>query len=158
MQVQLKVNGKAHSVDVPPNTLLVQVLRESLHLTGTHVGCDTAQCGACTVHLNGEPVRSCALPMSAVEGKNITTVEGLMKTRTGQALQDGWVKAQAPQCGYCQSGQLMTAAKVISVVKKDLSRAEILEAMSGNICRCGTYNQIAAAVSHAQKTLKGGKA
>jgi isoquinoline 1-oxidoreductase alpha subunit len=110
------------------------------------------------VHLNGEPERSCSLPVSAAEGKDITTVEGLMKTPTGQALQAGWIKAQAPQCGYCQSGQLMAAAKVISVVKKDLSRTEILEAMSGNICRCGTYNQIASAVSHAQKTLQGGKA
>ena len=110
------------------------------------------------MHLNGQPVRPCSLPLSAAEGKYITTVEGLMKTPTGQALQAGWVKAQAPQCGYCQSGQLMTAAKVISVVKKNWIRSEILEAMSGNICRCGTDNQIASAVSHAQKTLQGGKA
>ncbi|WP_295521560.1 (2Fe-2S)-binding protein [Limnohabitans sp. Rim8] len=156
--VRMKVNGEAVSVDASPETPLLWVIREKLNLTGTKFGCGIAQCGACTVHLNGNPVRSCALPLSAAEGKDITTVEGLMKTPTGQALQAGWVKAQAPQCGYCQSGQLMTAAKVISVVKKDLSRTEILEAMSGNICRCGTYNQIASAVSHAQKTLKGGKA
>jgi isoquinoline 1-oxidoreductase alpha subunit len=156
--VRLKVNGEAVSVDAKPETPLLWVIREKLNLTGTKFGCGIAQCGACTVHLNGAPVRSCSLPLSAAEGKDVTTVEGLMKTPTGQALQAGWVKAQAPQCGYCQSGQLMTAAKVISVVKKNLSRTEILEAMSGNICRCGTYNQIANAVSHAQKTLKGGKA
>ena len=110
------------------------------------------------MHLNGNPVRSCSLPLSAAEGKDVTTVEGLMKTPTGQALQAGWVKAHAPQCGYCQSGQLMTAAMLINAVKKNLSRTEILEAMGGNICRCGTCNQIASAVSHAQKTLQGGKA
>lgn len=153
--VRFKVNGEAVSVDARPETPLLWVIREQLQLTGTKFGCGIAQCGACTVHLAGEPVRSCALPLSAVEGQEVTTVEGLMKTRTGQALQAGWIQAQAPQCGYCQSGQLMTAAQVIRGVQKDLSRSDILEAMSGNICRCGTYNQIASAVAHAQKTLKG---
>jgi isoquinoline 1-oxidoreductase alpha subunit len=156
--VSFKVNGEAVSVDTTPETPLLWAIREKLNLTGTKFGCGVAQCGACTVHLNGEPVRSCALPVSAVAGQNVTTVEGLMKTRTGQVLQAAWVKEQAPQCGYCQSGQLMTAAKVVSVAKKNLSRTEILQAMSGNICRCGTYNQIAAAVSTAQKALKGGQA
>ena len=156
--MELNINGQNTKTDADPNMTLLWWLRDELNLTGTKFGCGIAQCGACTVHLNGQPVRSCSLPLSAAEGKDITTVEGLMKTPTGQALQAGWVKAQAPQCGYCQSGQLMAAAKVISVVKKNLSRTEILEAMSGNICRCGTYNQIASAVSHAQKTLQGGKA
>jgi isoquinoline 1-oxidoreductase alpha subunit len=156
--VSFNVNGEAVSVDASPETPLLWAIREKLNLTGTKFGCGVAQCGACTVHLNGEPVRSCALPVSAVAGKNVTTVEGLMKTKTGQALQAAWVKEQAPQCGYCQSGQLMTAAKLVSTAKKNLSRTEILQAMSGNVCRCGTYNQIAAAVSTAQKALKGGQA
>jgi isoquinoline 1-oxidoreductase alpha subunit len=156
--IRLKVNGDAVSVDATPQTPLLWAIREKLNLTGTKFGCGIAQCGACTVHVNGEPVRSCSVPVSAIGGQEVTTVEGLMKTRTGQVLRDAWVAEQAPQCGYCQSGQLMTAAKVVSQAKKDLSRTEILEAMSGHICRCGTYNQIAAAVATAQKTLKGAKA
>jgi len=156
--VRFKVNGEAVAVDASPQTPLLWAIRENLNLTGTKFGCGIAQCGACTVHLNGEPVRSCSLPLSVAENKEITTVEGLMKTKTGQALQTAWIKEQAPQCGYCQSGQLMTAAKVVSTAKKNLSRSEILQAMSGHICRCGTYNKIAAAVSTAQKSLKGGQA
>ncbi|WP_101049869.1 (2Fe-2S)-binding protein [Macromonas nakdongensis] len=156
--IQLKVNGQAVAVNAAPDTPLLWALREQLNLTGTKFGCGIAQCGACTVHVDGEPTRSCVLPLSAVAGRSVTTVEGLMTTPTGQALQAAWVKEQAPQCGYCQSGQLMTAAKVVQGTKKLLSRAEILEAMSGHVCRCGTYNQIAAAVSTAQKTLTGAKA
>ena len=156
--MKLNVNGQNHTLDVEPEMPLLWALRDELDIKGPKYGCGIAQCGACTVLLNGEPVRSCSLPVSAVAGQNVTTVEGLMKTRTGQVLQAAWVKEQAPQCGYCQSGQLMTAAKVVSVAKKNLSRTEILQAMSGNICRCGTYNQIAAAVSTAQKALKGGQA
>ena len=156
--IKLSLNNKTVSVDASPDTPLLWVIRESLNLTGTKFGCGVAQCGACTVHLDGEPVRSCSIPVGAAAGRKVTTVEGMLATQTGKALEAAWNKVQAPQCGYCQSGQLMTAASLLRKAKKTLSREEILEGMSGNLCRCGTYNQIASAVATAQKTLTGGKA
>ncbi len=156
--VQLTINQERVSIDAPPETPLLWAIREKLNLTGTKFGCGIAQCGACTVHLDGQPVRSCVMPLSAAAGRTVTTVEGLMKTTAGKALEGAWNEAQAPQCGYCQSGQLMSAAHLLSTATKPLSRTEILDAMSGNLCRCGTYNQIASAVAIAQKTLTGGKA
>lgn len=156
--IQLTVNAERVSIDAPPDTPLLWAIREQLNLTGTKFGCGIAQCGACTVHLDGEPVRSCALPLSAAAGRSVTTIEGLMKTDAGKVLERAWNAAQAPQCGYCQSGQLMTAAHLLSTAKKPLSRIEILDGMNGNLCRCGTYNQIAEAVAGAQKAMTGGKA
>ncbi len=156
--IQLTVNNEKVSIDAPPDTPLLWALREKLNLTGTKFGCGIAQCGACTVHLDGQPTRACVMPLSAAAGRSVTTVEGLMKTDAGKALERAWNQAQAPQCGYCQSGQLMAAAHLIGSAKKPLSRTEILDGMSGNLCRCGTYNQIAEAVAGAQKALSGGKA
>ena len=144
MQVQMKVNGKSVSVDAAPNTLLVTALREHLKLTGTHVGCDTAQCGACTVHLNGNPVRSCTVPVSTAAGQKITTIEGLSTDNT-HAVQLAWIQEQVPQCGYCQAGQIMTAAGLLKN-NPHPSDQEIIDGMSGNICRCGTYQRIREAV------------
>jgi isoquinoline 1-oxidoreductase alpha subunit len=156
--VQLTLNNKKVSVKATPDTPLLWVIREELNLTGTKFGCGIAQCGACTVHLDGEPVRSCSLPVGSVAGRKITTIEGVMQTRTGKALETAWNQEQTPQCGYCQSGQIMSAASLLQKNKSQLSRTEILQALSGNLCRCGTYNQIASAVSSAQKTLNGSKA
>lgn len=151
--VNFTLNGEAVSVDVADDTPLLWVLRENLELTGTKFGCGIAQCGACTVHLEGQPTRSCVLPVAAVKDKNITTIEGLMKTAPGKALETAWVKEQVAQCGYCQSGQIMTAAGVLKNAKGPLTREEVLNQMSGNLCRCGTYNHIAAAVVNAQKAI-----
>lgn len=151
--VSFNVNGKPVSVDVAADKPVLWVLREDLGLTGTKFGCGVAQCGACTIHLNGTATRSCVLPVSAIEGAQITTIEGLVRSRPGQALQREWIAEQVPQCGYCQSGQMMTAAGVLEGAKGALSREQVLDAMSGNVCRCGTYNQIAAAVVRAQKAL-----
>ena len=151
--VKFNLNGQAVAAEVADDTPLLWVLREHFELTGTKFGCGIAQCGACTVHIDGEPQRSCILPVSAVGGKNITTVEGLMKTEQGKALEKAWIDQQVAQCGYCQSGQIMTAASVIKKAKGPLSREEVLNEMSGNLCRCGTYNQVAAAVIDAQKAL-----
>lgn len=156
--VSLTVNEKKVSVDAAPDTPLLWVLREQFNLTGTKFGCGIAQCGACTVHVDGEPVRSCSVPLASVAGRKVTTIEGVMQTRTGKALEAAWNKEQTPQCGYCQSGQIMSAANLLNKNKALLSRTEILQALSGNLCRCGTYNQIASAVSSAQKTLTGSKA
>ncbi len=151
--VSFNLNGAAVSADVADDTPLLWVLREHFELTGTKFGCGMAQCGACTIHIDGEPQRSCVIPVSVVSGKNITTVEGLMKTEQGKALEKAWIDEQVAQCGYCQSGQIMTAASVIQKAKGPLSREEVLNGMSGNLCRCGTYNQVAAAVVNAQKAL-----
>jgi len=156
--VSLTLNEKKVSVDAAPDTPLLWVLREQFNLTGTKFGCGIAQCGACTVHVDGEPVRSCSVPLGSVAGRKVTTIEGVMQTRTGKALEAAWNKEQTPQCGYCQSGQIMSAANLLNKNKALLSRTEILQALSGNLCRCGTYNQIASAVSSAQKTLAGSKA
>ncbi len=147
------LNGKAVNAQAAPDTPLLWVIREEMGITGTKFGCGIAQCGACTVHVNGSPTRSCALPLSAAAGSQVTTIEGLVQTREGKALQDAWIAESAPQCGYCQSGQMMAAAAVIRDARAPLNREQVLERMAGNVCRCGTYNQIAAAVVRAQKAL-----
>ena len=150
---QFTLNGKPARVNAPADKPLLWALREDLQLTGTKFGCGIAQCGACTVHVNGVPTRSCSTPVSAVGGKQVTTIEGIGATREGKALQDAWVAEQAPQCGYCQSGQIMTAVSVLKKARGPLTRQQVLTQMNGNVCRCGTYNQIAAAVARAQKSL-----
>ena len=152
--VSLTINGRKRDVDVSPDTPLLWVLRDSLHLTGTKFGCGIAQCGACTVHLDGQPVRSCATPASAAAGKKITTIEGVAGTAAGKAVQAAWIKNDVPQCGYCQSGQIMSATALLAKNRAP-SDADIDEAMSGNVCRCGTYNQIRAAIKDAAATVKG---
>lgn len=147
------LNGKAVNAQAAPDTPLLWVIREEMGITGTKFGCGIAQCGACTVHVNGSPTRSCVLPLSAAAGSQVTTIEGLVQTREGKALQDAWIAESAPQCGYCQSGQMMAAAAVIKEARTPLNREQVLERMAGNVCRCGTYNQIAAAVVRAQKAL-----
>jgi isoquinoline 1-oxidoreductase alpha subunit len=142
--ISLIVNGKAHKVDVAPDTPLLWVLRDTLGLTGTKYGCGIALCGACTVHVNGEAVRSCTAPISQVAGKKVTTIEGLSRD-SSHPLQKAWVAEQVPQCGYCQSGQIMSAAALLAN-NKSPSDADIDKAMSSNICRCGTYNRIRRAI------------
>ena len=151
--VTLTVNGKKMPVDADPDTPLLWVLRDHLNMTGTKYGCGMALCGACTVHLNGQATRSCQTPLSAVAGKRITTIEAIGQTKEGRAVQDAWVANEVPQCGYCQSGQIMSAAALLAKVKRP-SDAEIDEAMSGNVCRCGTYNRIRLAVRQASRSLK----
>ena len=151
--VTLTVNGKKMPVDADPDTPLLWVLRDHLNMTGTKYGCGMALCGACTVHLNGQATRSCQTPLSAAAGKRITTIEGIGQTKEGRAVQDAWVANDVPQCGYCQSGQIMSAAALLAKVKRP-SDAEIDEAMAGNVCRCGTYNRIRLAVRQASKVLK----
>jgi isoquinoline 1-oxidoreductase alpha subunit len=148
----LSVNGKPMSVDAEADTPLLWVLRDFLELTGTKFGCGIAQCGACTVHVDGRPTRSCITPVGAVTGRRITTIEGIGVFRTGRALQDAWVAENVPQCGYCQSGQIMSAAALLSS-NKDPSDAQIDAAMAGNICRCVTYVRIRAAIKRAAKAL-----
>jgi isoquinoline 1-oxidoreductase alpha subunit len=152
--ISLAINGKTVKVDAAPDTPLLWVIRDSLKMTGTKFGCGAALCGACTVHLNGEAVRSCATPVSAAAGKKITTIEGVGKTAVGKAVQAAWVKHDVPQCGYCQSGQIMSATALLAKKKKPTD-ADIDEAMKGNVCRCGTYNQIRAAIKEAALTSKG---
>ena len=149
----LTVNGKKMPVDADPDTPLLWVLRDHLNMTGTKYGCGVALCGACTVHLNGQATRSCQIPLSAAAGKRITTIEGIAQTKEGRAVQDAWVANEVPQCGYCQSGQIMSAAALLAKVKRP-SDAEIDEAMAGNVCRCGTYNRIRLSVRQASKNLK----
>ena len=151
--INFTLNGKAVSTTAAADKPLLWVLREEMNLPGTKFACGVAQCGACTVHLNGSPTRSCVLPIAAASGAQVTTIEGLVQTREGKALQDAWIAESAPQCGYCQSGQMMAAAGVLKDAKTPLTREQALERMAGNICRCGTYNQIAAAVVRAQTTL-----
>ena len=146
---QITVNGRSHEVDVEPATPLLWVLRDVLGLTGTKYGCGIAACGACTVHVNGEPVRSCSMPVSQAEGKRVTTIEGLSRT-SSHPLQKAWVAEQVPQCGYCQSGQIMQAAALLAK-NRNPSRADIVKHMNGNICRCGTYHRIIAAIQRAAK-------
>jgi isoquinoline 1-oxidoreductase alpha subunit len=153
--IQLTVNGKTKTVKADGDTPLLWVLRENLQLTGNKFGCGMALCGACTVHLDGKPVRSCSTPVSAAAGKKITTIEGVGESRTGKAVQAAWAKIDVPQCGYCQSGQIMSACALLAQ-KKSPSDADIDAAMSGNICRCGTYNQIRAAIKDASGALTKG--
>ena len=146
MQVQLKVNGKAHSVDVPPNTLLVQVLRESLHLTGTHVGCDTAQCGACTVMMNGRAVKSCNMLAAQAAGAEVTTIEGLAAADGSMhPMQAAFKECHGLQCGFCTTGMVMSAVDLCTHHPK-ASEGEIRELLEGNICRCTGYQNIVKAV------------
>ena len=147
--VAFTLNGKSKNVDVPPGTPLLWVLREHIGLTGTKFGCGVAACGACTVHVDGKPVRSCATPLSLVAGREVTTIEGLSPDGT-HPLQQAWIAEQVPQCGYCQSGQIMMAAALLAKNKKP-TRAQIVEHMNGNICRCGTYNHIIAAIQRAAR-------
>ena len=143
------VNGQRKEVNVDPNTPLLWVLREHLKLTGTKFGCGIASCGACTVHIDGKATRSCAMPVSLVEGKSITTIEGLSPNGS-HPLQKAWIAEQVPQCGYCQSGQIMQAAELLANNKKP-TREQIVTHMDGNICRCGTYSAIIAAIETAAR-------
>jgi isoquinoline 1-oxidoreductase alpha subunit len=149
--IKFAVNGREAYSEQPGVTPLLWVIRDELGLTGTKFGCGIAQCGACTVHVNGTPTRSCVTPVSSVQGKRITTIEGLSPA-ADHPLQKAWIAEQAPQCGYCQSGQIMTAAGLLAK-NKNPSRAQIVEHMKGNICRCGTYNQIIAAIQRAAKEV-----
>ena len=151
--ITLNVNGKPVSVDADRDTPLLWVLRDHLGMTGTKYGCGMALCGACTVHVNGQPARSCSTPLGAAAGKRITTIEGIGQTKEGRALQDAWVANDVPQCGYCQSGQIMSAAALLAKVKRPTD-ADIESAMNGNVCRCGTYNRIGLAVRQASRNLK----
>jgi isoquinoline 1-oxidoreductase subunit alpha len=152
--IKFSVNGKAVSVDAEADMPLLWALREDLQMTGKF-GCGMALCGACTVHLDGQPVRSCSTPLSAAAGRKVTTIEAMASTRTGKAVQVAWVAHDVPQCGYCQSGQIMSACALLAKNKKP-SDADIDGAMSGNICRCGTYNQIRAAIKDASVALAKG--
>jgi isoquinoline 1-oxidoreductase alpha subunit len=149
MSSTIQVNGKATTVDVDGATRLLWVIREHLQLTGTKFGCGIAQCGACTVHVDGEAIRSCVTPVAAVAGKAITTIEGLSPDGNHK-LQQAWVAEQVPQCGYCQSGQIMQAAALLAKTSNP-SREEIVRHMDGNICRCGTYQRIVKAIQRAAK-------
>ena len=151
MSVSLNVNGKAHQVDADPQTPLLWVIREDLGLTGTKYGCGIAQCGACTVHLDGESRRSCATPVAAATGHHVTTIEGLA-SRTAKAVQKAWVDLDVVQCGYCQSGQIMSATALLEKNPRP-SDSDIDHAMAGNICRCATYVRIRAAIHAASQAL-----
>ena len=150
---KLTLNGKAVTVDAAPDTPLLWVLRDHLNMTGTKFGCGAALCGACTVHLDGVPTRSCVTPVSAIAGRNVTTIEGL-DGKVGAAVQRAWDKIQVPQCGYCQSGQVMAATALLAKIPRPTD-AQIREAMDGNICRCGTYGRIRTAIHDAAKQLEG---
>ena len=144
MSIKFKLNGTRTALEQPPHTALLWVLREHLKLTGTKFGCGSGLCGACTVHLDGQPMRACITPISAVAGKSVTTIEGLSKDRS-HPLQKAWIETQVPQCGYCQSGQIMQAAALLES-NKNPSREEIIAYMNGNICRCGTHLRIISAI------------
>src|SRR5688572_22153606 len=150
--ITLDVNGQQLSAEVAEDTPLLWVLRDHLKLTGTKFGCGAALCGACTVHIDGVPTRSCVTPLSAIAGRRVTSIEGL-QGRIGTAVQAAWDKHQVPQCGYCQSGQVMAATALLAKNPKP-SEAQIVEAMQGNICRCGTYGRIQEAVRDAATTLE----
>jgi len=153
MAISMTLNGKAVSVDVPANMPLLWVLRDELEMCGTKFGCGAGQCGACTVHQDGEPIRSCLTPASAVAGKKITTIEGL-SPEGAHALQKAWMEMDVPQCGYCQAGQLMSAAALLAK-KPNPTDAEIENALDGNLCRCGTYIRIKKAVHLAARMMQG---
>ena len=148
------VNGMSRTVDASPDTPLLWVLREALELTGTKFGCGMALCGACTVHLDGQPIRSCVTPVSAVAGRRLTTIEGLSPDGR-HPVQQAWIAEQVPQCGYCQSGQLMSAAALLGRTPSPTD-ADIDDAMAGHICRCGTYQRIRAAIHRAARLTRGG--
>jgi len=146
------LNGRPVTVDADPTTPVLWAVRDNLGLTGTKFGCGLAQCGACTVHLNGAPVRSCVTPISAVSGAQVTTIEGLTDDRIGKAVTDAWIAQDVAQCGYCQSGQIMSATALLKTNKKPTD-AQIDAAMSGNVCRCGTYQRIRAAIKQAAAAI-----
>src|SRR6266567_666681 len=153
--IQLDINGKRQSVDVPGETPLLWTLRDELGMTGTKFGCGMALCGACTVHVDGQAVRSCVTPVSSLNGKSVTTIEGLSPDGS-HPVQRAWTEADVPQCGYCQSGQIMAAAALLAK-KKQPTDADIDEVMRGNICRCGTYQDIRQAI-HRAAEIAGAKA
>jgi isoquinoline 1-oxidoreductase subunit alpha len=148
----LNINGKDLTVEADPSTPILWALRDTLGMTGTKFGCGQALCGACTVHLNGAPIRSCVTPISAAAGQKITTIEAMASDRIGKAVQDAWVKHDVVQCGYCQSGQVMSATALLKTNRKP-SDADIDAAMAGNICRCGTYARVRAAIKDASTKL-----
>ena len=150
--VTLNINGTTKELDIPEDTPILWALRDAAQMTGTKFGCGMAQCGACTVHLDGQAIRSCVTPVSAATGKQITTIEHMSEDPVGQAVQAAWREADVVQCGYCQSGQIMAATALLATNKKP-SDADIDTAMSGNICRCGTYNRIRAAIHQAAAKL-----
>jgi aerobic-type carbon monoxide dehydrogenase small subunit (CoxS/CutS family) len=153
--IEVSVNGKRHRVDVDPDTPLLWVIRDAIGLPGTKFGCGMALCGACTVHLDGAAVRSCVTPVSAARGKRVTTVEGLAPGGRLHPVQEAWIEADVPQCGYCQSGQVMSAAALLAR-QRNPTDADIDAAMSGNICRCGTYQRIRAAIKLAAARMRKG--
>jgi isoquinoline 1-oxidoreductase alpha subunit len=150
--ITLNINGRDVQVDADPSTPILWTLRDNLDMTGTKFGCGAALCGACTVHVDGVAVRSCQTTMRTLANKSITTIEAMETDKVGKAVQDAWVKHDVPQCGYCQSGQVMSATALLRVNKKPTD-TDIDNAMSGNICRCGTYQRIRAAIKDAAKTL-----
>ena len=152
--ISLKINGKDTKVDADPNTPLLWVLRDHLKLTGTKYGCGVAQCGACTVHLDGRAVRSCVTPVSMASGKQVATIEGMAETTLGKKVQAAWQDVDVPQCGYCQSGQIMAAAALLKEHPHP-SEAQITAAMDGILCRCGTYNRIRSAIHKAAEQQGG---
>jgi aerobic-type carbon monoxide dehydrogenase small subunit (CoxS/CutS family) len=154
--ITVNVNGKRHDVDVEPSTPLLWVLRDTLGLTGTKYGCGIAECGACTVHVDGSATRSCITPISSVEGSKITTIEGLAPADGLHPVQQAWLSEDVVQCGYCQSGQIMSAADLLAS-NQNPTDADIDQAMSGNICRCGTYSRIRCAIQRAAKLIRGEK-
>ncbi|MGA7594110.1 MAG: (2Fe-2S)-binding protein [Gallionella sp.] len=154
--ITLTVNGNKTKVDADPGTPLLWVLRDHLQLTGTKYGCGIAACGACTVHLDGRAVRSCVTPVSMASGKQVTTIEGLAASALGKSVQAAWQEVDVPQCGYCQSGQIMSAAALL-MENPHPSESQISDAMDGNLCRCGTYNRIRSAIQKAAG-MKGGAA
>ena len=154
MSIKFELNGSRTELEQPPQTALLWVLRGHLELTGTKFGCGSGLCGACTVHLDGQPMRACITPISAVAGKSVTTIEGLSKDQS-HPLQKAWIETQVPQCGYCQSGQIMQAAALLES-NKNPSREEIIAYMNGNICRCGTYLRIIRAIKIAATEVNEG--
>lgn len=146
--ITLNINGQSHTLDVAPDMPLLWALRDIVGLTGTKFGCGIAQCGACTVHVDGRPVRSCVMPVSAATGRVVTTIEGVGQTTVGQAAQKAWLELEVVQCGYCQTGQIMSAAALLTRNPRP-DDAAIDAAMAGNICRCGTYPRIRAAIKRA---------
>ena len=151
MAFTITVNGNTRSIDVDDDTAVLWVLRDVLGMTGTKFGCGRALCGACTIHLDGKPVRSCITPVSSVTGKRITTIEAIGATAAGKRIQQAWVELEVPQCGYCQSGQIMSASALLAS-NAHPTDSEIDDAMSGNICRCGTYVRIREAIKLAAQT------
>ncbi|MBX9902251.1 MAG: (2Fe-2S)-binding protein [Burkholderiaceae bacterium] len=150
--IQLNINGKTTQLDIADDTPILWALRDAAGMTGTKFGCGMALCGACTVHLDGEPIRSCVTPVSVALGKKITTIEAMESDKVGKAVQTAWIDLGVPQCGYCQSGQIMSATALLRKTQNPNDK-QIDEAMSGNICRCGTYTRIRAAIKQAAQTI-----